>query len=94
MQTKTSPTFHATDDADIDAMFDTHDGAAARDSGRGRRRGPAHAQPAGDRRADARRRPAHRPRTRKPVAAGEHARDGSTPSVTRQQHRPASAART
>ena len=39
MQTKTSPTFHTTDDAGIDAMFDTRDGAAARDSGRGRRRG-------------------------------------------------------
>jgi hypothetical protein len=38
MQTKASLTFHMTDDTDIDAMLDVHD-AAARDTGRGRRRG-------------------------------------------------------
>ena len=38
MQTKTGLTFHAMDDADIDAMFDAHDNAATRDTGRGRRR--------------------------------------------------------
>ena len=67
MQTKTGLTFDAIDDADIDGMFDAHDNAAARDTGGAADVEPAHAQPAGDRRADPRRRPAHRPRARNPL---------------------------